>query len=258
MQSSAGTASVSVSAAAGGRLASLIVDGHELLVTDGAGDGLRWGSYPMVPWAGRIRDGRFRFDGREVSLPRNMPPHAIHGVGFTAAWEVIDEMTIRCPLDDPWPFGGVATQRFELDESGLTTIMRIEADEAMPVMAGWHPWFNRTLAGPDDAVSARLEFGPARMYELDDVEIPTGRLVDQPDGPWDNCFTELPAHPRISWPGILDLEVSSSCDHWVIYDQPANALCVEPQTAAPDVFNRNPWTLDAGAELVVWYRIGWA
>jgi len=43
---------------------------------------LAWGSYPMVPWAGRIRHGRFRFDGEEYELPINFGAHAIHGVGF--------------------------------------------------------------------------------------------------------------------------------------------------------------------------------
>ena len=30
------------------------------------GDPMRWGCYPMVPWAGRVRDGRFELDGRVV------------------------------------------------------------------------------------------------------------------------------------------------------------------------------------------------
>ena len=38
---------------------------------------IRWGAYPMAPWAGRIRDGRFTFRGRDVRLPLNLPPHAI-------------------------------------------------------------------------------------------------------------------------------------------------------------------------------------
>src|SRR5262245_23842174 len=42
---------------------------------------IAWGSYPMVPWAGRIRRGRFRFDDREYQLPPNLGAHAIHGVG---------------------------------------------------------------------------------------------------------------------------------------------------------------------------------
>lgn len=37
----------------GGRIASLEVDGVELLAPRQGSDWLRWGCYPMVPWAGR-------------------------------------------------------------------------------------------------------------------------------------------------------------------------------------------------------------
>ena len=43
---------------AGGRLASFVVDGRELLVTEGPGP-IAWGSFPMVPYAGRVRNGWF-------------------------------------------------------------------------------------------------------------------------------------------------------------------------------------------------------
>ena len=81
-----GPARLSVSPADGGRFSSLVVDGHELLVTEGYGP-IRWGCYPMVPFAGRIRDGRFTFRGRAVELPRNLPPHAIHGKLVEELWE---------------------------------------------------------------------------------------------------------------------------------------------------------------------------
>jgi len=31
--------------------------------------------------------------------------------------------------------------------------------------------------------------------------------------------------------------ISADCDHWVIYDHPADATCVEPQSGPPDAFN---------------------
>ena len=67
------TARLTIDPAAGGRLASLVVAGSELLVTEGMGP-IMWGCYPMAPFAGRIRDGRFTFDGREHTLPREARP----------------------------------------------------------------------------------------------------------------------------------------------------------------------------------------
>ena len=31
--------------------------------------------------------------------------------------------------------------------------------------------------------------------------------------------------------------MSSSCDHWVVYDEPEHAVCIEPQSGPPDAFN---------------------
>jgi len=44
------------------------MDGAELLVT-AAEDTLGWGLYPMVPFAGRVRDGVLMFRGLQYELP---------------------------------------------------------------------------------------------------------------------------------------------------------------------------------------------
>ena len=53
----------------GGRLASLIAFDRELLVTKDAKFNIQqWGSYPMVPYAGRVRRGKFIFDSKKFSI----------------------------------------------------------------------------------------------------------------------------------------------------------------------------------------------
>ena len=42
----------------------------------------------MAPWTGRVRDGRFTFDGVAYQLPLNKPPHAIHGTARDHPWTV--------------------------------------------------------------------------------------------------------------------------------------------------------------------------
>lgn len=255
----AGSATVVIDADRGGRLASFEVGGHQLLVVDPTDDPLLWGSYPMVPFAGRVRGGRFRFRDQDVALPHNLGPHAIHGYGFTSVWEVVDDNSLRLALPEPWPFRSTAAQRFELDDAGLTMRLSVTAHEAMPVQLGWHPWFQRFLTAADGGrVEADLRFGPAQMYAMDDAGMPTGELVAQPEGPWDNCFVDLARTPTISWPGLVDLTLTSGCDHWVVYTEPIHGLCVEPQTAAPDVFNREPEVLEADETRTAWFRIAWA
>lgn len=257
----AGRARAVVDPERGGRLASLSIDGVEILVGADA-DPMRWGSYPMVPFAGRIAHGRFTFDGIDHELPTNLGPHAIHGYGLADPWNRLGqsadpdptEVTLGWPFRAPWPWPGRAEQHFALDQAGLTTTLRLTATERQPLMGGWHPWFRRDVGLGADA---ELSFGPARMYELDDVAIPTGRLVDPPPPPWDNCFTELATEPVIRWGEELEVHLSSSADHWVVFTEPTHALCVEPQTAAPDAVNRGQTTVAAGETLEVWYRLAW-
>src|SRR5690606_32816139 len=60
-----GALAIAIAPLAGGRIAQGRRDGVEFLV--GHGDDtsatIGWGSYPMAPWAGRIRGGRFDFQG---------------------------------------------------------------------------------------------------------------------------------------------------------------------------------------------------
>ncbi len=257
-----GAASVAIDPVRGGRLSALVVDGHPLLFS-ARSVALQWGSYPMVPWAGRVADGRFGFAGTVIELPRNLPPHAAHGVGFTSSWAVVDhgssEAEVATELASPWPFGGKVAQRFRLDDDGLTIELTVTAgDAAMPVMVGWHPWFNRHLGVENGSpVEAELGFAARSMYELDERAIPTGRLVAPTPRPWDNCFTGIDEGPVLTWPGLAELRLSSSCDHWVVYDRPGHAICVEPQSDAPDAFNREPAVLGAGDRLEAWFRLGW-
>jgi len=243
-----------VDPAAGGRLASLAVEGRELLVGQDS-DTMRWGSYPMVPFAGRIRGGRFSFEDIEYALPANLGPHAIHGYGYTSRWNVVDDHTIGWAFSSPWPFAGHARQRFELTERALAMVMTATAHERQPVMLGWHPWFRRDIGS---GAGIELSFGPASMYELDDAAIPTGRLVAPPDGPWDNCFTALERQPTLRWGDALEVELRSSADHWVVFTEPDHAICVEPQTEAPDAVNRAPRVLEAGESLQISFEIAWA
>lgn len=239
----------------GGRLASLRVGDTELLVTEGPRP-TRWGSFPMVPWCGRLRDARLRFDGLTYDFPATSPPHANHGFGHLSEWERTGDAELTLPLADPWPFGGKVVQRFELADAELTVHIEVHAgDRPMPAMAGWHPWFRRELG---IGAPAELVLDGGRVYAVADDGIPTGELVAPPPGPWDACFVGFGADPVIRWPGALALTLSSSFDHWVVFTEPEHALCVEPESGAPDEPNRSPRVVEPGAPLVGRMTLRWA
>lgn len=244
---------VDVAPVHGGRVSQIRAGETPLLIdrSDEFDAATAWGAYPMVPWAGRIRNGRFTFGGDVHELPINMGPHAIHGVGFTSAWEVVaaDDASVRLsldlPTDDSWPFGGRAEQQIDVHSGSARFAMSVTAtDRSFPVTFGWHPWFRKPTA---------IDFRPSAMYRRDDAHIAIDELVDVPDGPWDDCFVnDQPVRLRIDG---VDVELSSECRHWVVYDEPAHATCVEPQTGPPDAFNIAPHVLHVGDTLTAEYRL---
>ena len=245
-------AGVRISAAEGGRLASLIVDGRELLVQRHApeadGHPMQWGSYPMAPFAGRVRRGKFTFAGRQWSLPANLGHHAVHGYGFVQPWTIRSDDTLEFEFGPPWPFAGRVLQRFALDDTGLTCDLEVVADEPMPISIGWHPWFRRPV---------RLDFRPGFMHIRDNDHIATDQLTTPSEGPWDDCFCGLNSDPVLYFDHGPTVTLLSDCDHWVVYNEPAHAVCVEPQSAPPNALNLNPDVVRPGQSLARWMRYSW-
>ncbi|MGW0395261.1 aldose epimerase family protein [Streptomyces sp. NPDC003042] len=238
-QLSAGGADITIDQENGCRISSLRVDGTELLR-----QGAHYGCFPMVPWCGRTAYARFR-DGATVhQLPRNHPPHALHGFGRDASWRPAGATGTRAAftydLADPWPYEGRVTQIFELAEDALTLTLGVETYEnSFPAQAGWHPWFNRTLTsgGPE----VQIAFDAAWQEERDGDHIPTGRRIDPVPGPWDDCFG-MPdgVDVTLTWPGALELNVASRAEWVVVYDEQPEAVCVEPQSGPPNGLNTLP------------------
>jgi len=218
----------------GARLRSLQISGRELLVQQGD-EAFLWGCYPMVPWAGRIDRGRFEFRGSEHQMPINLGIHSIHGVGIDSEWGSERPGVFDLDLIDPWPFGGSARVVADLAPDRLTITLSATAGAApMPAVIGWHPVFAKSIGGS----RADLDFQPGRILTRDATGIPTGVVDPVPPGPWDDCFVGVSSPPVISWGDGLALTLESPTDTWVVYDQTPHAICVEPQTAMPDAFNR--------------------
>lgn len=253
-----GTLALELAPEAGGRIAQVYHRGTPWLVGHDADNAaaLAWGCYPMLPWAGRIRHGEFRFDGQPYRLPATLGAHAIHGVAFPRPWQVERHDARHCrlsltlPEDAHWPFGGNAVQEIALhDDDSLLLALSLQATHRpmpMPVL-GWHPWFRKPR---------RLGFDPLAMYPRDDEGIATLPRVPPTPGPWDDCFLN-DAPVRVQG-AHAELVLDSDCRHWVVYDQPAHATCVEPQTGPPDAFNLQPGTrLLPGQSLRAWFRWRW-
>ena len=246
---------------AGGRIAQIDVAGQPLLVP-GPGSAIGWGSYPMAPWVGRIRTGRFEFGGTDYQLRLNHTDvdgteHAIHGTVFDESWTLdgsdATHAHLHCELGTGgWPFAGTARQSITLSESAVRCELSIECQrDPFPGAIGWHPWFLK----PD-----RLTFTPSAMYARDGIGLPTGELVEPTPGPWDDTFLNTdPVALHYSRRAIAPtVTIESDCDHWVVFDQPTHATCVEPQSGPPDALSIQRRLVTVDDPLRRWMRISWA
>lgn len=240
------TITVEIEPSAGGRIAQITCAGVELLIdrSDSTADPLRWGCYPMLPWAGRVRHGRFELDGVAHQVPVGPDGHALHGVGFTSAWTVAEQtavsvdLTLQLPTDATWPFGGSASQQIVVDGDAISLAMSVTAGEQrFPAVIGWHPWFRKPT---------RVEFHPTSMYRRVDGVAVDEQIAVQP-GPWDDCFVNV--RPVIAVIDRIVVGLASDCTDWVVYDEPSHATCIEAQSGPPDAFNTRSDVLEPGQTL---------
>ena len=259
MRLAAGPAVLEVDPDDGGRWTSLQVDGLELLsgaAVEGVPAGVQRGCFVMAPYAGRLGHGRLQHAGRTWQLPLDAPPHAIHGHGFDVPWSVDGRGTLSTRLCEPWPFAGTVVQELDLRPDRLDVRVVLRAVDEQPVTLGLHPWFARRRARGGDV---ELDIAPERMYAQDDEALPTGVLVAPTGGPYDDCFVGTAAPPRLVWPGAMSLTITSSADHWVVFDRLPDVVCVEPQTGPPDaVALGRAQVVPAGGETALEVSFSWS
>jgi len=228
----------------------------------------------LLPWPNRIRDGRYRFDGRDLQLPLSEPGarNAIHGLVRWARWEVAEEdadhvaLVHRLVPQPGYPFALRLRVDYRLDPSGLSA--RIEArndgDRPCPYGAGAHPYVRATAGIVDDAV---LHLPAATVLAADERGIPTGERVEVTDTPYDfraprrvgatvldTAYTELARDAdgiARAWVAAPDGDarvtvwIDSAHSHLMVYTGDTLAgparrrrgIALEPMTCAPDAFN---------------------
>lgn len=240
----------------GCRLLSLRVAGHELMrpwTTERRA--FQYGSFPMVPWLGRLDRGRLVHAGTTHLLPVNKPPHALHGMACFGPWTHQGDGVFTYRLGEPWPWTGTVTQTFALADGALTTTLTVATDgRPFPAAAGWHPWFRTDVAG----AALSIDTHPDWQEEPGEDELPTGRRVDPRPGPWDDCFGfDGPMSATLTWPGVAELAMSSDASYMTLFTALPDAACVEPSTGPPNGVNTLPrlTTVDTPVSICTTWRL---
>lgn len=195
------------------------------------------GSYPLVPFSNRIGGATLQWQGTLHPLVRNngAEPHAIHGIGWQRAWEVLDSdpsfvlMSFEHAADASWPFAFDASQTVRASPQALefTLAMTNQSGRNAPAGLGWHPFFVKRPG-------ARLAVKTAGRWEMGDDKLPTRRVANS------GIDSELAAldvdHCYDGWDGVahlrdrlFDIHVTSNLARVVVFTTPArDHIAIEP------------------------------
>ena len=211
--------------------------------------------FPMVPFSNRIRNARFHFRGRLIQLPQSaaQQPHAIHGHGWRAPWDVLDRTETETTLEyrhpaGAWPWAYGARQHFTLSAERLVVRMSVtnESSDPMPLGFGLHPYFVRTpgarLWAPVGAMwRADANAMPSELVSPPTDLSPQGPGLNPDATPLDNNFIGFGGEAMVEWPewnAWLRMEADPVFSCLVVYTPPGrDFFCAEPATNCIDAFN---------------------
>ena len=210
-------------------------------------------SFPLVPFSGRVRDGRFVFAGRHIALARNFgnSPHAIHGNAWKSPWKVTahDAASASLVLEHErgdWPFAYRAEQHFLLTPRSLEIELIVANTDAaaMPLGIGQHPYFPYTPGMTVQAEVAQMWEAehdmPVRLSRNDTVE-GLARGLKMAAVSLDNNFIGWKRVATLRWPETgrrLRMTAQPPLSYLVVYTPPSrDFLCVEPVSNTVDWLN---------------------
>ncbi|RDS78990.1 aldose epimerase [Dyella monticola] len=169
------------------------IDGLMRQLIDGYRDGAELDTRPssrfaiMVPFANRIDDARYAFDGRNYDTQPNvqgaeraMRHGFVRGVDFDVASAQADAdgahvvfttSAIRPGAFPGYPFAIDLSIAYTLDANGLSlqACMRNAGDSVAPCFFGWHPYFR---AGDTDVDTWELEVPATHLIRTTSDNIP--------------------------------------------------------------------------------------
>ncbi|MDR3551841.1 MAG: aldose 1-epimerase [Clostridia bacterium] len=254
----------------GANLCRFIVDGMNVIDSDFSvlTEGGYTGTPVLYPTPNRVRNGRFRYDGRLFRQTKNGREVHEHGLVHDEPWrfdppvagadhaqfDAWVDFTPGSGIYASFPFDHRLALRFTVDRSGVSIEYRIESrcGEEIPFGFGLHPYFTK-LSG-DEGTFVSLPAQAVMDYTSD--LLPTGRLIDvkgtlydlgepTPVGKLDldHVFTSIPegrhatASYRTRQIGVT-LENTADFTHLVLYTPSGEPyFCIENQTCSTDAHN---------------------
>ena len=209
--------------------------------------------FPLVPYGGRLREGRFRFGGNEYRYPLNAAPerHSSHGDGWTRPWDLLHlnrrTAIMRLPAEDSAPLRYVCTQSISVDSERVRIVLssRNVSAQPIPMGLGLHPYFaNRAQAALTVALPVHWQWDHELMPVAKQIN-PLAEVLARGHNvaglPVTAEYTGWDGRALIEWraSGLrVDLVTTPRLCHVVMWlPEGENFFCFEPISHATDALN---------------------
>ncbi|PQJ30731.1 hypothetical protein BST92_01770 [Nonlabens arenilitoris] len=215
-----------------------------------------YASSVLFPFANRIKDGSYSFNGKQYQLDINHESenNAIHGFIYNKEFEIVNRNTSEYEAsvtleyeENQWTKGFPYTYKvqliYTLRESGLDlkVVVKNTDSTAFPFTIGWHPYFTSK-----DLYNSTVQIECDKKVILGDRLITTGTEVyprneniQIKNNLLDDCFI-LNSNKIEFFTPEYDMQIISSSPNTYLqlYTPPkTNRIAIEPTTGISDSFN---------------------
>uniref|UniRef100_UPI0040483A7E aldose 1-epimerase n=1 Tax=Mariniflexile sp. TaxID=1979402 RepID=UPI0040483A7E len=212
----------------------------------------------LFPFANRIKDGTYSFDGKQYAFKTNETGNnnALHGLVFNKTFQVVKEeknedfasVTLFYNEENEsigFPYTYAIHVEYILKKNALDIHIKIvnTDSKAFPFTIGWHPYFTSS-----NLYNSTLHFDSDKQIVFDNRCITTGvtdientPVFEIKDKKLDDCFILNTNQTQFNTPDYqLFISASSKENFLQIYTPPrANTIAIEPTTGVSDSFNNN-------------------
>lgn len=212
----------------------------------------------LFPFANRIKDGVYTFDGNQYQFDTNEigNNNALHGLVFNKTFKIKEQTAtdtfasvtliyVEKNESKGFPYTYTIYLKYTLTETGLDLKVLVTNTDTkpFPFTLGWHPYFSSS-----DLFNSTLNFDSDTQLVFDKRCITTGTktikneaLFEIKDQKLDDCFILNNNQIQFNTPNYkLQITASSKENFLQIYTPPkANVIAIEPTTGVSDSFNNN-------------------
>lgn len=217
---------------------------------------ITYASAILFPFANRIKDGSYIFEGERHQLEINEKKlnNAIHGLVYNKTFEVVykeateTSSTLKLVYHEKeknrgFPFTYSIYLEYILTNNGLDLNVEIKNTDSkkFPFTVGWHPYFYSK-----DLVNSYITFKSNRKIELDEQNIAIGSSYFDNNNSFkigdqflDDCFKLQSKTVLFLTPSYkLQLKTSEEDSFLQLYTPPLkNSIAIEPTTGVSNSFN---------------------